>query len=101
MKPFIHYFLHFGAPLLIAYFFYKPQIKKIVIILWLTMLVDIDHLWATPIFDPDRCSINFHLLHTYPFIVFYFLLLFKKGTTRIIGIGLLLHMVADGIDCLW
>ena len=30
-----------------------------------TMLVDVDHLLANPIFDANRCSINFHPLHTY------------------------------------
>ena len=25
-----------------------------------TMLIDLDHLLANPVFDPDRCSINFH-----------------------------------------
>ena len=31
-----------------------------------TMLVDLDHLFADPIYDPDRCSIGFHPLHQYP-----------------------------------
>lgn len=63
-----------------------------------TMLVDLDHLLATPIFDSNRCSINFHLLHTYPAMAVYaVLLLFKE--TRIIAIGLLFHMYTDYIDC--
>jgi len=66
----------------------------------LTMLVDLDHLLATPIFDPNRCSIGFHLLHSYIAIPVYFgMCLFPK--TRIIGIGLTLHMLTDYIDCLW
>lgn len=63
-----------------------------------TMLVDLDHLFATPLFDPDRCSINFHPLHTYWAMAGYVvLLLFKK--TRIIAVGLLFHMFTDFIDC--
>ena len=63
-----------------------------------TMLVDADHLLSTPIFAPDRCSINFHPLHTYWSIGIYFLLLFFKGIPRIIGVGLLFHMLTDWID---
>ena len=29
-----------------------------------TMLVDLDHLLATPLYNPDRCSLGFHPLHT-------------------------------------
>lgn len=64
------------------------------------MLVDLDHLLATPIFNPCRCSIGFHPLHSYMAIAAYFLLLVPKKT-RIIAIGLLLHMLTDGIDCLF
>lgn len=65
-----------------------------------TMLVDLDHLFADPIFDPDRCSIGFHFLHSYYAIFAYFiLLLFPK--TRIVAVGLLFHMFTDYQDCLW
>lgn len=64
-----------------------------------TMLVDLDHLLANPIFDPSRCSIGFHPLHSYYAIAVYFiLLLFPKS--RIIAVGLLFHMLTDYIDCL-
>ncbi len=62
------------------------------------MLVDLDHLLATPIFVENRCSINFHPLHSYIAIgVYLFGLLFKK--TRIIAVALLFHMLTDLIDC--
>lgn len=65
-----------------------------------TMLVDLDHLLAVPLFDPNRCSIGFHPLHTWPAMVGYTLLLaFPK--TRVVGIGLLLHMLTDWQDCWW
>ena len=68
-------------------------------ILIATMLVDLDHLLADPIYDPSRCSINFHPLHSYYAIgVYLFMLLPKK--TRVIALGLLIHMVADQLDCL-
>ena len=65
-----------------------------------TMLIDLDHLLASPIFDSSRCSIGFHPLHSYYAIVVYVGLLFFKKT-RIIAIGLLLHILTDYQDCLW
>lgn len=65
-----------------------------------TMLVDLDHLLADPIFDPGRCSINFHPLHTYWAMAVYVVMLFFKKT-RIIAVGLLFHMLTDFIDCQW
>ncbi len=97
LQPIIHYSMHFLVPGLIAFLFFKDW-KKAWLILTLTMLVDLDHLLATPIFDPERCSINFHPLHTYYAMVIYALgLTFKK--TRIVCIGLLFHMLTDFIDC--
>lgn len=66
------------------------------------MLVDLDHLFATPIFQPNRCSIGFHLLHSYYAIAVYFLgSLFLKGNYKIISIGLLFHMFTDYQDFYW
>ncbi|WP_253311312.1 DUF6122 family protein [Chryseobacterium sp. HSC-36S06] len=67
------------------------------------MAVDADHLLATPIFDPNRCSIGFHYLHSYPAIAGYLLLLLfvKNMTVRMIMVGLLFHMLTDFQDCLW
>ncbi len=65
-----------------------------------TMLVDLDHLLANPVFAPHRCSINFHVLHSYYAIGVYFILLYFKKL-RIIAIGLLFHMLTDFIDCLF
>lgn len=101
MQTFIHYFLHFGFPILLAYIFFKKDWKKVSLILLATMLVDLDHLFATPTFSPNRCSIGFHPLHTIYAIVVYTFLLFFKKPFNIIGIGLLLHMLTDFIDCLF
>ena len=64
------------------------------------MLVDIDHLWATPIYAPARCSIGFHVFHTWPAISVY-VLLFLYPKTRLVALGLLIHMFLDGTDCIW
>lgn len=95
----IHYGLHLVFPLAIAYWYAGSRWKKAYLVLLLTMLVDLDHLVASPIFDPDRCSIGFHPLHSLWAIVIYIFLLIPKRT-RIIAIGLLFHMLTDWIDCL-
>ena len=63
-----------------------------------TILVDIDHLVASPIYDPGRCSIGFHPLHQLWSIVFYFVLCFVPKT-KFVGFGLCIHMALDAIDC--
>ena len=98
----LHYGLHFlifpGLVSAIAYFYFKMDWKKVFLIMLLTMLVDIDHLFANPMFDPERCSIGFHFLHSYAAISLYAILVFFRKT-RIVAIGLLLHMLTDYIDC--
>lgn len=95
----IHYGLHFVFPVLIAFWFYRPQFKKVSIILLSGILIDIDHLLANPVFEANRCSIGFHLLHGYiPIALYFFLFIYKP--TRIIGLALLLHILADTADCL-
>ncbi len=100
MNWLIHYFFHLGVPLILAYVAFHQQWRKAYSILLLTMLVDLDHLLASPIFDPNRCSIGFHPLHTYWAIGCYILLLLiNHSTLRLIGIGLIWHMVTDSLDC--
>jgi hypothetical protein len=100
MDYFVHYFLHLGFPFLIAFVFFKKDWKKVYFILIATMLIDLDHLVADPIFQADRCSINFHPLHTYYAMIVYVILLFFRKPFYIIGIGLLFHMLTDLINCL-
>lgn len=98
LQTILHYSLHILAPGLIAWIFFKEHWKTAWMIMLATMLVDLDHLFADPIFDPSRCSINFHPLHSYIAIACYPLfLLFKK--TRAVGVGLLFHMCTDALDC--
>ena len=98
-KPIINYGIHFILPLVVAVFFYKKNWKKAYLIMICGMLIDLDHLIATPIFAPNRCSINFHPLHSYYAIAIYILLLIPKKT-RLIGLGLVIHILADSVDCL-
>lgn len=100
LQTFVHYSLHFLAPGLIAYLFFREKWKKAWLIMLLTMLVDLDHLLADPIFDPDRCGIGFHPLHSYYAIAGYVILLFFPKT-RLVAVGLLFHMFTDYQDCQW
>jgi hypothetical protein len=100
MQQVVHYFFHLLFPIAVAYFFYKPDWRKVYTIFLLTMLVDADHLLANPIFDPCRCSIGFHPFHSFIACLAYTFLLVPKKT-RVIAIGLLMHMATDGIDCTW
>ncbi|MBQ0151382.1 MAG: hypothetical protein KBS61_00625, partial [Chryseobacterium sp.] len=88
-KTGVHYFLHLVFPGVIAFVFYRKEWKKVYGIFLATMLVDLDHLIANPIFDPNRNSVGFHYFHTYYAIAVYLLLLFFKGNFRIVGIALL------------
>ena len=63
-----------------------------------TMLVDLDHLLADPVYDPERCSIGFHPLHEPMLIGLYAVLCFFPRT-RYAGIGLMIHMTLDSLDC--
>lgn len=100
LQPIAHYGIHFIVPILIALIFFKSNWKWATVIMISTILIDLDHLLATPVFDPNRCSINFHPLHSYYAIAIYFILsLIKK--TRILGLGLLIHILADSVDCLF
>ncbi len=100
LKFTIHYSLHLVFPLIIALIFYKDKPWKAYLVFIAAMLIDVDHLLANPVFDACRCSIGFHPMHSwYALVVYAGLFLFKK--TRIISIGLLIHLFADFIDCLF
>lgn len=101
LRTVLHYFLHFVFPIVIAYLFFRDNWKRAYFIMLATMLIDTDHLLSTPIFAPDRSSINFHPLHTYWAMGVYVLLLCFGGVPRIIGVGLLFHILTDWIDSLW
>jgi hypothetical protein len=62
------------------------------------LMIDVDHLWANPVYDPNRCSIGFHPLHTVLPITLYCLVLIHQKT-RLLGIGLLVHVILDSLDC--
>lgn len=96
----IHLLLHAAVPGLIARRFYRRNFWRAWLIMLATMAIDFDHMLADPVYDPDRCSIGFHPLHQYPIMLLYVLLaLWPK--TRLIGVGLVVHILLDGLDCFW
>ncbi|MBC2839236.1 DUF6122 family protein [Robiginitalea sp. SC105] len=99
MREAVHYGLHFGLPILVAFGWYPRKSWLVLGILLAGLLIDLDHLLADPVFDPGRCSIGYHPLHSYFAIAVYVaLLLFRK--TRLLGLGLMIHIAADSADCL-
>ena len=96
----MHYGLHLLAPGLVARIFFKPVWKQAWLIMLTTMLVDLDHLLADPVFAPGRCSIGFHPLHSgYAMAGYGAMFLFPR--LRMVAAGLILHMATDLLDCLW
>lgn len=64
-------------------------------------LIDLDHLLASPIFDPDRCSIGFHLLHGWVAALIYAaMVLVPRWWVRALGLGALWHLAVDWGDCM-
>lgn len=98
LQPILHYGIHFMVPLLVALLFFKNKWKLAFILMVAAIVIDLDHLLATPIFKANRCSINFHPLHTYYAMLIYVLLLIPKKT-RLVGMGLCIHILADYVDC--
>jgi hypothetical protein len=62
-------------------------------------VVDVDHVLADPVYDPGRCGIGFHPLHS-PVAIGTYAVATAIPKLRLIGLGLLIHMGLDALDCL-
>jgi hypothetical protein len=100
LRPIIHLLLHVLVPAAVAGAFFRKDFFKAWLTMTATMLVDLDHLFADPVYDPGRCSIGFHPLHQYPLLVGY-LAMAVWPRLRLVGVGLLIHMALDAVDCVW
>ena len=100
LRATLHLLLHAAIPALLALLFWRPQAVRAWMWMMAAFVIDLDHLLADPIYAPDRCSIGFHPLHTAPAIVVYAGLTVPRRT-RLFGIGLLVHIALDALDCLW
>ncbi|MFA7425346.1 MAG: DUF6122 family protein [Desulfosarcinaceae bacterium] len=97
----IHYSFHLLVPFVFAKLFWKKNWWKAALIMLATMLIDLDHLLADPIFDPNRCSIGFHPLHSlWAGICYFGLLAVPSWKWRAVSVGCLWHLCTDFIDCL-
>lgn len=111
----LHLALHAAVPVLVALAFYHSRWRRASLVLLATMLVDVDHLLADPVYDPERCSIGFHPLHGAPAIalwaaLFSLPLVLRRDrpsrapggwadTLHLVGLGLMIHMALDATDC--
>ena len=98
LRASLHIIAHFAVPGLVARSVWREKWRQAWLIMALTILVDLDHLLANPVFDPNRCSIGFHPLHTEPAIAAYGVMLLIPPL-RIVAAGLLIHMALDALDC--
>jgi len=96
----LHLLLHFIVPGLVAAIWYPRHWARAWLVLLAGWLIDLDHLLADPVYAPGRCSIGFHPLHSIPAIALYGGLLIPRRT-RLFGIGLLIHIALDAIDCMF
>lgn len=94
----IHLGLHFLVPAGVVGLFFRDRWRLAYLLMMATMLVDLDHLVADPMFDPVRCSIGFHPLHQ-PWLFVLYAGLCLVPVTRLVGVGLLIHMSLDALDC--
>ena len=101
VQPFLHYGGHWLAPFLIAWLIWRGDWKRAGAVMIAANLIDLDHLLADPIFDPQRCSIGFHLLHGWEAALASLLLLaVPRWWVRALGVGALWHLAVDYGDCL-
>lgn len=100
LQPVIHYGGHILLPFAIAGLFWRKRWWQTGLVILAANIIDIDHLLASPIFDPGRCSIGFHPLHSaYAAIGYSVLLVIPRWWMRAFASGCLLHLVVDAGDC--
>ncbi|MDQ3040557.1 MAG: DUF6122 family protein [Pseudomonadota bacterium] len=99
LRPLLHLLLHAAVPAVVARVWYRDRWFGSWCWLMVGWLIDLDHLLADPIYSPGRCSIGFHPLHTAPAVLGYALLTVPRRT-RLLGVGLLIHIGLDALDCI-
>ncbi len=102
-----NWIFHFSIDALVIFaifFCWKDEFLKnkhwVIWGIFLSNLIDIDHLLASPIYDQLRCGINFHPLHSWFMLPLYVAGLFHPKL-RYVCIGILLHLMMDSFDCVF
>ncbi|MFC4293107.1 DUF6122 family protein [Sphingorhabdus arenilitoris] len=100
----LHYSGHWIVPFGIAWMIWRTrpgtQWRAAGLYMIAANLIDLDHLLATPIFDPGRCSIGFHPLHTiWAALAYAALLAIPSWKWRAFMLGCLWHLAVDSGDC--
>jgi hypothetical protein len=100
-RLFVHYSFHLVVPFALGWWFWRKHWWQAGLIMLGTMLIDLDHLVADPIFDPHRCSIGLHPLHTiWAGLVYAGLFFIPSWKWRAVSVGCLWHLATDWMDCL-
>lgn len=98
MRAILHLVLHAVVPLAVARAWHPERWRRTWAVLLAGWLIDVDHLLAVPIYAPGRCSLDVHPLHS-PLAIMVYLALLAPARTRVLAVGLLIHIGLDGIDC--
>jgi hypothetical protein len=97
----VHYGFHIVVPFVIAWWLWRERWRMAGLIMVATMLIDLDHLLADPIYDPGRCSLGVHPLHTlWAAAAYSALLAIPSWKVRAVAVGCLWHLATDGADFL-
>lgn len=99
VRPLLHLVLHIAVPAAVARLCWPERWMRALGVMLCAMLIDLDHLLASPVYDPDRCSLQTHLLHG-PGPLALYLLMLAFPRLRMLAAGLLIHLALDGTDCL-
>jgi len=98
-RPLLHLLLHLVLPAVVARWCWPGRWLRAWGVMMCAMLIDLDHLLASPVYDPDRCSLQAHVLHG-PAPIALYLSMFAFPRLRMLAAGLLVHLALDGSDCL-
>ncbi|NJM51733.1 MAG: hypothetical protein HC843_13420 [Sphingomonadales bacterium] len=100
LEPLLHYGGHWVIPFGLAWLFWRSHWRVAGLCMIAANLIDLDHLLATPIFDPNRCSIGFHPLHMlWAALSYALMLVIPSWKARAFAAGCLWHLLVDGGDC--
>lgn len=100
-RQILHYFFHLLAPFGFGRLLWKDNWWKAGFIMVGTIVIDIDHLLADPVFDPGRCSVGYHPLHTlWAGGAYLALLAVPSWKWRAVAAGCLWHLCTDALDCM-